>query len=65
MYFVTAIDVCVRCKIRIEMTKERALVLKGQEERLGAMITALQMEKAREVGAEMGCTYNAESQTCL
>ena len=31
------------------MTKERALALKGQEERLGAMITALQMEKAREV----------------
>ncbi|KAL8610097.1 hypothetical protein ACOMHN_024563 [Nucella lapillus] len=36
-------------QIRIEMTKERALALKGQEERLGAMITALQMEKAREM----------------
>ncbi|XP_076436466.1 limbin-like [Babylonia areolata] len=36
-------------QIRIEMTKERALALKSQEERLGAMITALQMEKAREM----------------
>ena len=43
---------CARClaQIRVEMTKERALALKSQEERLGAMITALQMEKAREVG---------------
>nr|KAG5698070.1 hypothetical protein BaRGS_016718 [Batillaria attramentaria] len=36
-------------EIRVEMTKERALALKGQEERLGAMITTLQMEKAREM----------------
>ncbi|XP_005098587.1 myosin-9 isoform X2 [Aplysia californica] len=36
-------------EIRAEMTKERALALKGQEERLGAMITSLQMDKAREV----------------
>lgn len=31
------------------MTKERAYALKNQEERLGAMIAALQMQKAREV----------------
>jgi hypothetical protein len=32
------------------MMKDRALALKSQEERLGAMITSLQMEKAREAG---------------
>jgi hypothetical protein len=37
-------------QIRVEMMKDRALALKSQEERLGAMITSLQMEKAREVG---------------
>ncbi len=31
------------------MTKERALALKGQEERLAAVMTTLQMDKAREV----------------
>ncbi|XP_076460984.1 limbin-like [Babylonia areolata] len=36
-------------QIRIEMQKGRALALKNQEERLGAMIAALQMEKAREM----------------
>ncbi|PVD30384.1 hypothetical protein C0Q70_09650 [Pomacea canaliculata] len=36
-------------QIRIEMMQERALALRSQEERLGAMISALQMEKAREV----------------
>ncbi|XP_046570165.1 LOW QUALITY PROTEIN: limbin-like [Haliotis rubra] len=36
-------------QIRLEMTKERAFALKSQEERLGAMIAALQMQKAREM----------------
>ncbi|KAK7110982.1 hypothetical protein V1264_014771 [Littorina saxatilis] len=36
-------------EIRMEMMKDRALALRGQEERLGAMISALQMEKAREM----------------
>ncbi|GFS14925.1 limbin, partial [Elysia marginata] len=36
-------------EVRIEMTKERALLLKDQEERLGALIASLQMNKAREV----------------
>ncbi|XP_071089451.1 limbin-like [Haliotis cracherodii] len=36
-------------QIRQEMTKERAYALKNQEERLGAMIAALQMQKAREM----------------
>ena len=31
------------------MMKERAQVLKDQEERLGAMVASLQMSKAREV----------------
>jgi hypothetical protein len=35
--------------VRIEMMKERAQVLKDQEERLGAMVASLQMSKAREV----------------
>ncbi|CAL1547304.1 unnamed protein product [Lymnaea stagnalis] len=36
-------------EIRIEMIKERALALKDQEERLGALIVSLQMNKAREM----------------
>ena len=36
-------------QIQTEMVKERAMALREQEERLGAMITALQMERAREV----------------
>lgn len=39
----------ISLQIRIEMTKERAMALKGQEERLGAMIAAMQVDKAREV----------------
>ncbi|KAK3595846.1 hypothetical protein CHS0354_014668 [Potamilus streckersoni] len=35
--------------IRIEMVKERTLSLKEQEERLGAMIASLQMEKAKQL----------------
>lgn len=37
------------------MMQERALALRSQEERLGAMISALQMEKAREVSSL--CVY--------
>ncbi|XP_041369582.1 limbin-like [Gigantopelta aegis] len=36
-------------QIQMEMIKERAMALREQEERLGAMITALQMERAREL----------------
>ncbi|KAL5022621.1 hypothetical protein ScPMuIL_001776 [Solemya velum] len=35
--------------IRIEMMKDRALSLKEQEERLGAMVASLQLSKAREI----------------
>lgn len=33
------------------MVKERALMLKSQEEKMGAFIATLQMNKAREVGS--------------
>lgn len=36
-------------EVRIEMMKERAQMLKDQEERLGAMVASLQMSKAREL----------------
>ncbi|KAJ8317460.1 hypothetical protein KUTeg_005364 [Tegillarca granosa] len=35
--------------VRIEMLKERALALRDQEERLGAMVASLQVSKAREM----------------
>ncbi|KAL3864064.1 hypothetical protein ACJMK2_005770 [Sinanodonta woodiana] len=35
--------------IRIEMVKERSLSLKEQEERLGALIASLQIEKAKQI----------------
>ncbi|RUS90472.1 hypothetical protein EGW08_001740, partial [Elysia chlorotica] len=49
---IQAIDFNVEAEaeeIRVEMTKERALLLKDQEERLGALIASLQMNKAREM----------------
>lgn len=36
-------------KVKIEMLKERVVALKEQEEKLGAMVAALQVAKAREV----------------
>ncbi|KAI8789816.1 trichohyalin, partial [Biomphalaria glabrata] len=36
-------------EIRTEMVKERALMLKSQEEKMGAFIATLQMNKAREM----------------
>ncbi|GFO40994.1 limbin, partial [Plakobranchus ocellatus] len=36
-------------EVRVEMAKERALILKDKEERLGALIASLQMDKAREM----------------
>ncbi|XP_070539651.1 limbin-like isoform X2 [Ptychodera flava] len=36
-------------QVRVEMLEERAKALKDQEERLGAMVAKLQMEKAREL----------------
>ncbi|KAK3095945.1 hypothetical protein FSP39_021134 [Pinctada imbricata] len=35
--------------VKVEMMKSRALALKDQEERLGAMVAALQVSKAREL----------------
>ncbi|CAH1782700.1 unnamed protein product [Owenia fusiformis] len=36
-------------EIRVEMMQERAMALKSQEERLGALMATLQMEKAKEM----------------
>ena len=44
-------------QVKVEMMKERAWALKNQEERLGAMVAALQVSKAREVYMSVLCAF--------
>ena len=43
--------ICCPLQVRSEMLSERANALKEQEDRLGAIMAQLQMEKAREVSS--------------
>lgn len=46
---ISTLIICFCLKVKIEMLKERVIALKEQEEKLGAMVAALQVAKAREV----------------
>lgn len=46
---ISTLIICFCLKVKIEMLKERVVALKEQEEKLGAMVAALQVAKAREV----------------
>lgn len=46
-------------KVKIEMLKERVIALKDQEEKLGAMVAALQVAKAREVSMSPTPTHSS------
>lgn len=46
---ISTLIICFFLKVKIEMLKERVIALKEQEEKLGAMVAALQVAKAREV----------------
>lgn len=46
---ISTLIICFCLKVKIEMLKERVIALKEQEEKLGAMVAALQVAKAKEV----------------
>ena len=57
--------ICCPLQVRSEMLSERANALKEQEDRLGAIMAQLQMEKAREVSSFSQIISNSFSHVAI